>query len=65
HDQASSQSIETDLHKRLDAFFNRYADPKYDLYRGGASKSGLLTYPGVRPGQRIDSVPPAKAATKS
>lgn len=28
-----------DLARRLDAFFNRYADPKYDLWRGGKSKA--------------------------
>ena len=35
------------IHKRLgeqlDAFFTQYADPKYDLYRDGGSKSHLLT----------------------
>ena len=30
---------------RLDAFFDRYAEPKYDLWRGGRSKSLLLTMP--------------------
>jgi arylsulfatase A-like enzyme len=28
---------------RLEAFFARYADPKYDLWRGGGSKTLLLT----------------------
>jgi len=31
------------LEQRLDAFFARYAEPKYDLYRGGGSKTGRLT----------------------
>ena len=30
------------LSKRLDAFFDRYADPKYDLKKGGGSKTHLL-----------------------
>jgi len=29
-----------DLGDRLDAFFGRYSDPKYDLWRGGTSKAG-------------------------
>jgi arylsulfatase A-like enzyme len=31
------------LWERLDGFFDRYADPKYDLWRGGRSKAGRLT----------------------
>ena len=31
---------------RLDAFFARYAEPKYDLWHGGGSKTHLLTRPG-------------------
>jgi len=30
------------LRKRLDEFFARYADPKYDLWHGGRSKAGRL-----------------------
>ncbi len=59
HGESSSQAREAELHTRLDDFFNRYADSKYDLSRGGASKSGLLTYPKLRPGQRIDGAPQA------
>ncbi len=64
HGQAAWLVMESALHNRLDDFFNRYADPKYDLYRGGASKSGLLVYPNVKPGQRIDSVPQVPSAEK-
>ncbi len=32
-----------ELYARLDHFFERYADPKYDLWRGGRSKVGRLT----------------------
>lgn len=31
------------LWDRLDRFFDRYAEPKYDLWRGGRSKVGRLT----------------------
>ena len=31
------------LRSRMDAFFDRYADPEYDLWRGGRSKAGRLT----------------------
>ncbi len=31
-----------ELSPRLDDFFNRYADPKYDLWHGGTSKAGLM-----------------------
>ncbi|NIP27751.1 MAG: sulfatase-like hydrolase/transferase [Phycisphaerae bacterium] len=37
--------IQKRLAKKLDEFFNRYADPKYDLWRGGRSKTYLLTSP--------------------
>ncbi|MBN1418382.1 MAG: sulfatase, partial [Planctomycetes bacterium] len=33
------------LLERLEAFFARHADPKYDLWRGGGSKSHLLLSP--------------------
>jgi arylsulfatase A-like enzyme len=36
-------TVQKRLAGRLDAFFAQYADPKYDLYRGGGSKSHLLT----------------------
>jgi hypothetical protein len=31
------------LQKRLEEFFARYADPKYDLWRGGISKARRVT----------------------
>ncbi|MBL8179635.1 MAG: sulfatase-like hydrolase/transferase [Bryobacterales bacterium] len=31
------------LRAKLTAFFARFADPKYDLWKGGSSKSGLIT----------------------
>lgn len=44
-DQPECGSIRRQLAGQLEAFFNRYADPKYDLWRGGGSKTFLLTSP--------------------
>ncbi len=33
-----------DLRNQLGEFFNRYADPKYDLWRGGTSKAGRMIH---------------------
>jgi arylsulfatase A-like enzyme len=41
--QAQSLAIQRDLRSRLQAFFDRAAERKYDLYRGGMSKATLLT----------------------
>ena len=32
-------AIERELATRLDAYFDRYADPRFDLWRGGSAKS--------------------------
>ncbi len=37
------RSAAASLRQRLQAFFARYADPKWDLWKGGRSKSGLIT----------------------
>ena len=42
--QPSHAAIQQELKERLDAFFTRHADPKYDLYRGGTSKASLLSH---------------------
>jgi arylsulfatase A-like enzyme len=34
---------QAELSQRLQAFFDRTAEPKYDLYRGGTSKASLLS----------------------
>ncbi len=47
-DQAARQQ---QLATRLATFFDRYARPQYDLWRGGRAKSHLLT----RPGKAADS----------
>ena len=41
--QPRHAGIQQKLAKRLDAFFDRYANRKYDLWRGGGSKTFLLT----------------------
>jgi hypothetical protein len=36
-------AIQRQLRKRLTSFFNKYADPKWDVWRGGKTKARLLT----------------------
>lgn len=33
--------IQEELRRRLDSFFDRYADPRYDLFKGGRSKARI------------------------
>lgn len=35
------QAVLASLDRRLDAFFNRYTDPQYDLWRGGFAKGSV------------------------
>jgi arylsulfatase A-like enzyme len=42
HDPACADTVR-DHRARIDAFFRRYADPGWDLWRGGGSKAGRLT----------------------
>lgn len=37
--QPGTEATQADLAKQLDAFFNRYAEPKYDIWKGGGSKA--------------------------
>jgi len=37
--QPGTAEIQDRLAKELDAFFNRYADPKYDIWKDGGSKA--------------------------
>jgi len=41
--QPAYKQLQEELRARLFAFFNKYADPKYDLYHGGRSKTALLS----------------------
>ena len=40
--QTVHRAVREELQDRLHAFFTRYADPKWDLWRGGDAKGGLL-----------------------
>jgi arylsulfatase A-like enzyme len=39
--QPKTDSTRTELSQRLDAFFEQYADPQYNIWRGGRSKAKL------------------------
>jgi arylsulfatase A-like enzyme len=39
-EDAAHSAVVRDLRARIEEFFNRYADPQYDLWRGGRSKAG-------------------------
>jgi arylsulfatase A-like enzyme len=41
--QAEFQSVQSALRKRLHDFFDRHAEPKWDLWKGGKSKTDLIT----------------------
>ncbi len=41
-DDAKLTETRKELKQRMDQFFTKYADPKWDLWNGGQSKSGLL-----------------------
>ena len=43
-DTAEYADIQKRLHNQLSEFFNHYADPKYDLWQDGGSKTKLLTF---------------------
>ena len=45
--QPRQGDIQKELRVRLYEFFNRYADPQYDLWRGGRSKTHLLSAGGA------------------
>ena len=42
-DDPTRAAAQRDLQTRLDAFFQKHADPEYDIWRGGGAKSHLLT----------------------
>src|SRR5207244_3909116 len=41
--QPGTETIREGLAQRLDAFFARYADPQYDVWKGGRSKAKRLS----------------------
>ena len=44
--RANVADVERGLRERLDAFFARYADPRYDLWHGGTTKAGRMLQEG-------------------
>jgi len=45
--QPGREAIRDEQKRALDDFFVNHSDPRYDLYRGGGSKTHLLTRPGA------------------
>jgi len=58
HGQLGQETIRDELKDRLFTYFRTHANPRYDLYAGGGSKTHLLTQPKA---QRI--LPQASSAT--
>ena len=54
--QPEFTSIQSAMAKQLDDFFNEYADPQYDIWKGGRSKARRLLAPEGHPDYR----PPRK-----
>src|SRR5262249_801647 len=44
-DKVKHAAMQGELRRRLEAFFDRYAEPRYDLWRDGTSQTPLLTRP--------------------
>lgn len=42
--RAETAEIQSRLREKMSSWFERYADPKWDLWKNGSSKSGLITY---------------------
>lgn len=42
-DKPEHAEVQRDLARQLHTYFDRIADPKWDLWKGGTSKSGLIT----------------------
>jgi len=48
-DQPGQAGVRQRLHRQLEAFFRRYADPKYDLWNGGISKAPFVVMNSLKP----------------
>ncbi|MFQ5634449.1 MAG: hypothetical protein ACE5G3_03850, partial [Gammaproteobacteria bacterium] len=67
-DDPDYAAIAARLEARLTAFFDRYADPRYDIWHGGTAKATLFyggrnaerrkSHPVSRPPARLDGVTP-------
>lgn len=53
--QPGTEKVKAELQARLEAFFNEYANPRYDIWKGGRSKAKRPTAPDLEP-----LPPPAK-----
>lgn len=47
--QPQQAAVQQQLQGQLDAFFQKTADPQYDLYRGGRSKASLVSHKAATP----------------
>jgi arylsulfatase A-like enzyme len=56
-DQPAQAATQRGLQTRLEQFFERYADLRYDLWRDGESKAPLVSMRGRRTGQPAVSRP--------
>ena len=63
-DKPEQADVQRQLQQRLDAFFKRYADPKYDLWHGGISKAPLVSMGSRGASQPVGSQP-ASASKKN
>jgi len=50
--QAEHKAVQREMATRLDRFFNQYADPEYDIWKGGRSKARRLVAPKGHPDYR-------------
>ena len=50
--QPELASVQTEMAAKLDAFFDEYADPQYDIWKGGRSKARRLVAPAGHPDYR-------------
>ncbi|MDM8006155.1 MAG: sulfatase-like hydrolase/transferase [Phycisphaerae bacterium] len=62
-DEPGQAGVQRQLRQRLEAFFKRYADPKYDLWRGGISKAPLVVM-GNRRTKRQKASPPTSSPAR-
>jgi arylsulfatase A-like enzyme len=49
HGQPGTEAVRADLARQLEAFFTRYADPQYDVWKGGRSKARRLAEEPAKP----------------
>jgi arylsulfatase A-like enzyme len=52
--QPGTEPMRAELTQRLDAFFARYADPQYDIWKGGRSKAKRVTEDVTKPKTTVE-----------